>query len=67
MTGDSQRSPSLERWFPELADWGYSVTSDIDYEYNCIAWANVASEEPRGTKAGAGTALLTTKAPAPPP
>jgi hypothetical protein len=39
MTGDPERSPLLEQWFPELADWGYRKTSDIDFEYNCIAWA----------------------------
>jgi hypothetical protein len=32
-------SSSLEHLFPDLQDWGYEVTSDITYEYNCIAWA----------------------------
>jgi hypothetical protein len=39
MSGDLPRSPLLENWFPELADWGYVVTSEVDLEYNCIAWA----------------------------
>lgn len=33
------RSPLLEHSFPDLADWGYEVTSDPTYDYNCIAWA----------------------------
>ena len=39
MSGDLKRSVVLEDGFPELAGWGYIMTSDIDYEYNCIAWA----------------------------
>lgn len=39
MSGNPRRSFKLESLFPDLADWGYVVTSDIDYEYNCIAWA----------------------------
>jgi hypothetical protein len=40
MSGDlPPRSPLLEEWCPDLAEWRYVVTSDIDYEYNCIAWA----------------------------
>ncbi len=39
MSGDSPRSPLLEQWFPELAAWGYVVTSEVDHEYNCVAWA----------------------------
>lgn len=38
MTGDPERNAVLEHLFPDLADWGYSVTSDIDYEYNYIPW-----------------------------
>jgi hypothetical protein len=39
MRGDLERSPLLEEWFPDLTMWGYRLTSDIDFEYNCIAWA----------------------------
>jgi hypothetical protein len=39
MSGDLPRSPYLEHMFPELADWGYVVTSEVDVGYNCIAWA----------------------------
>jgi hypothetical protein len=34
-----KRSPYLEHLFPDLADWGYAVTSEISCEYNCVAWA----------------------------
>jgi hypothetical protein len=33
------RSPLLEEWFPDLRDWGYEVTSENTFDYNCIAWA----------------------------
>lgn len=33
------RSHYLEAEFPDLQDWGYDVTSEIDATYNCIAWA----------------------------
>lgn len=39
MTGELERCATLEALFPDLADWGYVRTSDIDFEYNCIAWA----------------------------
>jgi len=31
--------PDRERCFPQLFASGYSVTSDEDFLYNCIAWA----------------------------
>lgn len=39
MNGELKRAASLEAIFPDLADWGYVMTSDIDVDYNCIAWA----------------------------
>lgn len=33
------RSPQLERIFPNLQTMPYSVESDFDVSYNCIAWA----------------------------
>lgn len=33
------RVPYLETKFPDLADYGYEVTSDPTSDYNCIAWA----------------------------
>jgi hypothetical protein len=39
MCGRGQRAALIEECFPEIADWGYDITSDITCEYNCIAWA----------------------------
>jgi hypothetical protein len=33
------RAAYLEHAFPDLQAWGYEVTSEINAEYNCIAWA----------------------------
>lgn len=29
----------IARNFPKISEQGFKVTSDIDYDYNCIAWA----------------------------
>ncbi len=34
-----ERAYRVEHYFPDLSDWGYEVTSEIDCEYNCVAWA----------------------------
>ena len=39
MPGERPRAVFIEHSFPDITDWGYAVTSDITYEYNCIAWA----------------------------
>ncbi|MGK3961481.1 hypothetical protein WMF38_51300 [Sorangium sp. So ce118] len=39
MHGERLRAALIEHYFPEIADWGYVVTSDITCSYNCIAWA----------------------------
>ena len=38
MSGESPRAALIEHYFPDVADWGYVVTSDT-CDYNCIAWA----------------------------
>lgn len=39
MLGDRPRGALLELNFPDIADWGYVITSEINCVYNCIAWA----------------------------
>jgi hypothetical protein len=39
MPGERLRAAQIEHYFPDIADWGYVVTSDVTYEYNCAAWA----------------------------
>lgn len=39
MRGERTRAALIEHHFPDVADWGYEVTSDITCGYNCIAWA----------------------------
>lgn len=36
---------TLERYFPQLAAAGYAITSNIDPEYNCAAFAADETEE----------------------
>lgn len=36
---DILRKPSFEKWWPNLRRGGYEVTSPIDSNYNCFAWA----------------------------
>jgi hypothetical protein len=38
MPGERLRAALIENYFPDIANWGYVVTSDITCEYNCIAW-----------------------------
>ena len=33
------RDARIESWFPNLVAGEYRITSEIDYRYNCIAWA----------------------------
>jgi hypothetical protein len=33
------RNRSFEKWWPNLARTGYTITSDRDPHYNCFAWA----------------------------
>jgi hypothetical protein len=35
----SVRDPDIDRWFPAAFEDGYLLTSGIDTDYNCIAWA----------------------------
>jgi hypothetical protein len=39
MPGERERAVWIEHYFPDIADWGYDVTSPITHDYNCIAWA----------------------------
>jgi hypothetical protein len=37
--GRTETSPLLDALIKDLAGWDYAVTSEVTYEYNCIAWA----------------------------
>lgn len=39
MSGENSRAALIEHHFPDIADWGYVLTSSITCDYNCIAWA----------------------------
>jgi hypothetical protein len=61
--GECLRAALIEHYFPDIADWGYVVTSDITCEYNCIAWA--ASDDTRfwWPSSGDGSAYWPPEAP----
>jgi len=46
------KSAELEKAFPRLAQEGYSVTSNPDKSYNCIAWAAGVNNDWWDTAAG---------------